>query len=236
MTPGPSIFDDGPPPACPSVFNMAAHTFAAGRPDKVALEALAAPGVVAERWTHGEIAEAVLRTAGGLAARGIGRGDRVLLRLGNSTDFPVLFFAANALGAVPVPVSAQLTEAEVGGIIADLAPALICLGAGPAAAREPGRPGDRAGRDRGAARASAPAAFAATGAGRSGLHGLYLGHRRAPEGRAARAAGRLGAADDVGRLVRPDRGRPRAARRRLQLDLHARGRASPTRGRSGRRR
>jgi 4-hydroxybenzoate-CoA ligase len=76
---------------------MAAHTFAsaARRPDKVALEVLAAPGEVAERWTHGALAEAVRRTAGGLAARGLGRGDRVLLRLGNSADFPILFFAAN---------------------------------------------------------------------------------------------------------------------------------------------
>ena len=66
---------------------------------------------MAERWTHGALAEAVRRTAGGLAARGLGRGDRVLLRLGNSADFPILFFAANALGAVPVPTSSALTDA-----------------------------------------------------------------------------------------------------------------------------
>ena len=51
---------------------MAAHTFAAAdrAPDKVALEVLRAPGEVAERWTHGALADAVRRTAGGLAARG----------------------------------------------------------------------------------------------------------------------------------------------------------------------
>jgi acyl-coenzyme A synthetase/AMP-(fatty) acid ligase len=111
---------------------MAAHTFAAAArvPDKTALEVLSAPGVVAERWSHGELAEAVRRVAGGLAARGVGRGDRVLLRVGNSADFPLLFFGANALGAVPVPTSAELTAAELGPIVADLAPALVCVGAG----------------------------------------------------------------------------------------------------------
>ena len=80
------------------------------------------------------------RTAGGLAARGIGRGDRVLLRLGNSADFPILFFAANALGAVPVPTSAQLTTAELAPILADLAPSLICLGPGLDLPDQPGAP------------------------------------------------------------------------------------------------
>ena len=65
-----ALFDDGPFAAVPAPFNMAKHTFAAAgrRPDKVALEVLTAPGVVAERWTHGTLAEAVRRTAGGLKA------------------------------------------------------------------------------------------------------------------------------------------------------------------------
>ena len=127
-----ALFDDGPPPPCPAPFNMAAHTFAAAAraPDKVALEVLAAPGVVTERWTHGALAEAVRRTAAGLAALGLRPGDRLLMRLGNSSDFPVLFFAANALGAVPVPTSAQLTRVEIAAIIADLAPSLIACGPG----------------------------------------------------------------------------------------------------------
>ena len=78
------------------------------------------------RRTYGEIAALVRATAGGLAAHGIGRGDRVALRLGNSEDFPVLFFAANAIGAMPMPLSSQLTVPEVAAILADLAPALIC--------------------------------------------------------------------------------------------------------------
>ena len=113
--PLPSLFDVGPFAPCPAPFNMAAHTLAPAlrTPVKVALEVLAAPGEVAVRRSHGEIAALVRATAGGLAALGLGRGDRVALRLSNSEDFPTLFFAANAIGAVPVPLSSQLTVPEV---------------------------------------------------------------------------------------------------------------------------
>jgi acyl-coenzyme A synthetase/AMP-(fatty) acid ligase len=125
--PEPSLFDDGHFAPCPAPFNMAAHTLAAAArtPEKVALEVLAAPGRVAARYRFAEVAALVRAAAGGLAARGLGRGDRLALRLGNTADFPVLFFAANALGAVPVPLSAQLTAPEVATILADLGPALI---------------------------------------------------------------------------------------------------------------
>lgn len=144
---------------------MAAHTFAAARhrPDHVALEVLDAPGEVAARWTHAELAETVRRTAGGLAAMGIRAGDRILLRLGNTADFPLVFFAANALGAVPVPVSAMLTAAELAPLIADLEPALIARGSGLALPDPPGvaviEPDDVA-----ALRRADPVDFAATDA------------------------------------------------------------------------
>ncbi len=127
-----SLFDQGPFAPCPAPFNMARHTFEAGRatPEKIALEVARAPGEIVERWTHGELRAAVLATAGGLATRGLGRGDRLLLRVGNVSDFPILFFAANAIGAVPVPVSGQLTAREVAGVAADLEPRFVCVGAG----------------------------------------------------------------------------------------------------------
>ena len=122
-----ALFDEGPFAPCPARFNMAAHTLAAAgtAPERTALEVLAAPGTVAERWTYGELDDCVRRTAGGLAAAGVRPGDRVLLRLGHSSDFPIVFFAANALGAVPVPTSPMLTEAEAGRILADLEPQAI---------------------------------------------------------------------------------------------------------------
>jgi acyl-coenzyme A synthetase/AMP-(fatty) acid ligase len=140
--PAHSLHDDGPFAPCPAPFNMAAHTLAAAAaaPDKPALEVLAAPGEVAERWSYAALAETVRRTAGGLAAEGLRPGDRLLLRLGSSADFPVLFFAANALGAVPVPVSAQLTAPELALILADLEPRLIALGPRLALPDRPGTP------------------------------------------------------------------------------------------------
>jgi 4-hydroxybenzoate-CoA ligase len=125
-----SLFDEGPFAPCPAPFNMAAHTLAAAdlTPEKVALEVLAAPGEISERWTYAALRAAILGTAGGLAALGIRPGDRILLRLGNSADFPIAFFAANALGAIPVPSSGQLTPPEFEAIRADLDPALVVLG------------------------------------------------------------------------------------------------------------
>ncbi|MEL6794022.1 MAG: AMP-binding protein, partial [Pseudomonadota bacterium] len=43
---------------------------------------------------------------------GVTRGDRLMLRIGHSTDFPIFFLGAAALGAVPVPTSTQLSEDE----------------------------------------------------------------------------------------------------------------------------
>ncbi len=130
--PEPALHDAGPFAPCPAPFNLAAYVLGAAErtPSKVALEVLSAPGAVAERWRYSDLHEAVTRTAGGLAALGIGRGDRVLIRIGNSSRFPIVFFAANALGAIPVPTSALLTTAEVSRIIASVAPRLVCLGAG----------------------------------------------------------------------------------------------------------
>ncbi len=126
----PSLYDTGPFAPCPARFNMAAHTFApaARAPGRTALEVLAAPGEVSEHWTHAALADAVRRTAGGLLALGIGRGDRILLRIGNSSEFPLLFFGAVAAGAVPVPTSPLLTAAEIAALQDDLDPALVCLG------------------------------------------------------------------------------------------------------------
>ncbi|MEM8572489.1 MAG: AMP-binding protein [Pseudomonadota bacterium] len=160
----PALFDDGPFAPCPARFNMAAHTFAPAQdaPGRLALEVLGRPGKVLEHWSHGEMRDAVLRTAGGLAAHGLKQGDRVLLRVGNCSDFPILYFAAIAIGAVPVPTSALLTESEIAAILDDLEPALICLGDGL------GLPETRiptvAGTEIAALRMSAPAAFADTAA------------------------------------------------------------------------
>ncbi|TNF63692.1 MAG: long-chain fatty acid--CoA ligase, partial [Rhodobacteraceae bacterium] len=119
-----SVFDDGPCPPCPAPFNMAAHVLARAdaQPGKTALQVLGAGG---ESLTYAALKAAVLGTGAGLLAAGVGPGDIVLMRLGNTPDFPLAYLGAIAIGAVPVPTSSQLTAREVEAIVADLAPRLV---------------------------------------------------------------------------------------------------------------
>ena len=120
-----SVFDTGPALPCPRPFNLAAHVLAAGAltPDKVALSVIGARG--AENWRYGELIAAVRGTATGLLDLGMTAGDIILLRLGNTVDFPIAYLGALAAGLVPVPTSAALTEPETQGIIDQLSPRLI---------------------------------------------------------------------------------------------------------------
>lgn len=125
-----SQVNSGPPPACPAPFNLAAHVLAPAveGPERIALVLVGSTG--AERWSFGRLEEAVRGTGGGLLAAGLQPGDRVLMRLANSVDFPILFLGAIAAGLVPVPTSAQLTAPEVTALAAELAPRLIVAGPG----------------------------------------------------------------------------------------------------------
>ncbi len=129
-----SIHDAGPPPPCPAPFNLVQHVLAAGRscPDKPALEILSPTH--ATTLTHGELARAVLGTAGGLQALGarlgLEGGARILLRIGNHVEFPLVFLGAIAAGFVPVPTPAQLTAPEVAALCRALDPALTVFGPG----------------------------------------------------------------------------------------------------------
>ncbi len=58
-----------------------------------------------ERITYRAFETLVRRCAAGLAAAGIGAGDRVGMLLGNGIAFPVVMFAALRLGAIAVPIS-----------------------------------------------------------------------------------------------------------------------------------
>jgi 4-hydroxybenzoate-CoA ligase len=149
------------------VFNLAAHVLAcaAHRPDATALlVAGGRDGHVLERWTYAALDDAVRRTAGSLAALGLAEGDRVLLRIGNTPLFPLLFFGANAAGLVPIPTSAQLTAAEADLLLDDSGARLI-LGDG-SGALPSARPGVIVleGADVERLPSGPPAAFAATDA------------------------------------------------------------------------
>ncbi|GAB4285702.1 MAG: long-chain fatty acid--CoA ligase [Roseovarius sp.] len=114
-----------PFPPCPAPFNLAAFVLrrADAMPDKLAL-AILGPAR-AERWSYARLKAAVLGTATGLRRAGLVPGDRVLMRLANTVDFPVAYLGAIAAGLVPVPTSAQLTAPEVAAIIDTLAPRAI---------------------------------------------------------------------------------------------------------------
>lgn len=114
-----------------ATFNMAAYCLAAqaaATPGKPALlvmtDAAAAPS---EIWSYAEVEDAVLRLAAALAARGLERGDRVMIRLENTSTYALLFFGAIAGGYVPLPVSSQLTAGEAAFLLADSGAALLVL-------------------------------------------------------------------------------------------------------------
>lgn len=112
-------------PLCPEPFNLAAHVMgrAEAHPDKIALAILRLSG--AERWSYGRLRSAILGTGTGLLRAGLQPGDRVLIRLGNTVEFPVAYLGAIAVGLVPIPTSSQLTAPEVAGIITTTEPRLI---------------------------------------------------------------------------------------------------------------
>lgn len=125
-----SLFDEGPPPPCPTPFNLAQYVLSAGRatPDKPALRILSPSGDAV--WTYGDLIRAIAGVAAGLQALGLAQGAPILLRIGNDIDFPLAFLGAIWGGFVPVPTSSQLTSAEVSTLIGDLQPALIVSGRG----------------------------------------------------------------------------------------------------------
>lgn len=132
-----SVFDQGPPPACPVPFNLAAHVLrhANDRPGKTALSVLCNDGV--QDWTYGALKSAILGTATGLLKAGLKPADIALMRLGNTVDFPIAYLGAIAAGIVPVPTSSQLTEPETKRMIAELQPATILRDPAVACAKHP---------------------------------------------------------------------------------------------------
>lgn len=94
-------------------------------PAKIALEVIGAHGERLETWTYGELTQAVLAVASGFRSEGLENGARVLLRIGHSSDFPLLYFGAIAAGLVPVPTSALLTSRETETILEDCGAALV---------------------------------------------------------------------------------------------------------------
>ncbi len=121
----------GEPP--PARFNMARYcleTAARATPNKVALIVVSdahAPAAEAEQWTYRQLDEAVRRTVAGLRRLGVTPGARLMIRMGNTSDYALMFFGAIAAGAVPLPSSAQLTEEEADFLLADSGAQLLAM-------------------------------------------------------------------------------------------------------------
>ena len=122
-----SLSDMTGPACCPHPFNLAAHVLGQAdiNADKTALEILSSTHT--DHWSYARLKQAVLGTGSGLLKLGLSPGDRVLMRLGNTVEFPIAYLGAIAVGLIPVPTSSQLTEREVAGIIKTVCPSVILL-------------------------------------------------------------------------------------------------------------
>lgn len=112
-------------------FNMADYCIGAPArlfPDKVALRVISEPGSTTpeEIWSYHQLEQAVLSTAAGLHALGLKKGDRIVIRLDNTSDYAILFFGAIAGGFVPLPTTTALTEKEARFLIGDSGARLVC--------------------------------------------------------------------------------------------------------------
>ena len=95
-------------------------------PELLALRVSAAPDKVflfsevdGRKFTYREFAAAVGRTAGMLAAKGIGKGDVVSLLLPNSVEYIIAYFACWELGALAGPVNGLLKKQEIEYVVSN---------------------------------------------------------------------------------------------------------------------
>src|ERR1700726_726001 len=77
-----------------------------------------------EVWTYERLAAEAERLARGLAAHGVGPGDRVALHMMNRPEMVVVYYACFILGAIAAPLRTAFTFAEVAPMLQRLKPAL----------------------------------------------------------------------------------------------------------------
>jgi acyl-CoA synthetase (AMP-forming)/AMP-acid ligase II len=81
-------------------------------------------------WNYAELASRIGRAAGGLSARGLEPGDRVMLFMENCAEFLEMLFACWAAGLCAVPVNARLHLREAEYILQDSGSRLIAATSG----------------------------------------------------------------------------------------------------------
>ncbi len=108
-------------------------------PDKTALVVIdrVRASRPAELWSFADLEAAILALARDLTARGLLRGDRLLIRLDNTSAYALLFFGAIAAGLVPIPASSQLTDGEAAFLLENSGARCIALADGHSATHLP---------------------------------------------------------------------------------------------------
>jgi acetyl-CoA synthetase len=100
----------------PPTFNFAVDWFdavlAADHPDRVALRLIEEDGRDAS-YTYAELSARSARLAGWLRDHGVGRGTRVLVLLGNQVELWETTLAVTRLGAVMIPATTLLADADL---------------------------------------------------------------------------------------------------------------------------
>jgi acyl-CoA synthetase (AMP-forming)/AMP-acid ligase II len=76
-------------------------------------------------WTYEELADNSWHAARWLRGRGIGDGDRLLVRLPNVKEFVALMYGASRLGAILVPISPTMGSLSLRGVLTSADPALV---------------------------------------------------------------------------------------------------------------
>ncbi|MFO1203565.1 MAG: class I adenylate-forming enzyme family protein [Tabrizicola sp.] len=119
-----SEIDTRPFPKAPPAFNLAGHVLTrAATLDKPALTILHPDRD--ESLAFADLLHLTQSAATALLSQGLNPGDRILLRLGNTLAFPILYLGAIWAGLVPIPTSAGLTGPEITKLAALTAPKLI---------------------------------------------------------------------------------------------------------------
>ena len=116
----------------PEIFNMAEYTIARAAentPDKEALLVFDDPNGKSpyEVYTYQDLDGAVLRLAAGLQDLGLEPQSRVIINLGNTSDYALLFFGAIAAGLIPLPASDQATPGDIEFLIDDCSAQAIAV-------------------------------------------------------------------------------------------------------------
>src|SRR4030066_1512959 len=107
----------------PTYFNIGRdctdkHAKSESHGNKIALYWESEEGEI-KRFTFAELSSLTNQIGNALLSLGFQKGDRLLIRLPNLPEFPLVFLGAIKIGAVPIPSSTMLTAEEIDYLLDD---------------------------------------------------------------------------------------------------------------------